>query len=477
MRKLNPQEHQLLVALESEISKRSLFEFFKLACVVLEPSTKWDFNWHFKYVADILQSEIERIIRGEEKTKDYVINLPFRSGKSMLISIITPVWGLIKDPTLNIICVSSTMELATKFSHKSKILIESEWFVERFSKIFELRADSKSKANFITNHGGSLTAFGITGSILGSGCDLMLLDDVQSPSDATPAGLKSVIEVYQDIIYSRLNNPSVGLRLILQQRVNINDISGYLMRTHPDKYKSITIPAILTEDLTPPGLVEHYVDGLFWGTRFNNKVLDDFRVTMRSTAYASQLLQRPTLEEGDMIKRSWFNIIKLSEVIKLNIKWNMIIDSAYTKNTINDPSGLMVVGKHNGDLYVRKMSQKWLQFNDLLGEIRELKTVYSIDRIYIETKASGISIKDELKRQFNYNVFPLTPLGDKIERVVSCQPQLESGRVWLVEDDWNENFLSECAAFPNGRDDQVDCLTYSINEFLKKSTEFHYSMT
>lgn len=37
--------------------------------MVLEPSTKWSFNWHIEYVCNILQEEVERIIRGDKKQK------------------------------------------------------------------------------------------------------------------------------------------------------------------------------------------------------------------------------------------------------------------------------------------------------------------------------------------------------------------------------------------------------------------------
>jgi predicted phage terminase large subunit-like protein len=185
--------------------------------------------------------------------------------------------------------------------------------------------------------------------------------------------------------------------------------------------------------------------------------------------FASQLMMRPTILEGDLIKRSWFKTIKLSEVQKLNIKWNLVIDSAYTTNTKNDPSALMIVGTNGSNLYIRKVIQRWLQFYQLIEEIKETQKVYNIKKIYIESKASGISIMQELKRQTNFNVFPLQPLGDKISRVISCQPKIESGRVFLVEDDYAEIFLNECSTFPNGRDDMVDCLSYSIQEFLNKS--------
>ena len=128
-------EKQLLLKLRTELYKRSYYEFFKAAALILEPSTQWEWNWHFKYIADTLQNELERIIAGGDKDKDYILNLPFRSGKSMILTIIFPAYVLMRDPTLSISCVSATQDLATKFSHKTKMLIESEWYQELFGHI------------------------------------------------------------------------------------------------------------------------------------------------------------------------------------------------------------------------------------------------------------------------------------------------------------------------------------------------------
>ena len=75
----------------------------------------------------------------------------------------------------------------------------------------------------------------------------------------------------------------------------------------------------------------------------------------------------------------------------------------------------------------------------------------------------------ELKRQNLFSIINLQPTGDKMSRIISSQPIMEQGRVVLVDDDWNEMFLSEMSSFPYGRDDLVDCLSYSIKELINKT--------
>jgi predicted phage terminase large subunit-like protein len=477
---------KLIHILEAEVCRRSLFEFFKMSAVVLQPQTEWSWNWHFKYISDLLQEEVERLLMGLPKDRDYVINLPFRSGKSTLISVIFPVWCWLKSPGINLMTVSATEALAVKFSHQSKMLIESKWFKNRFPDV-TLRPDSKSKGAFINTQGGRRESFGISSLVIGSGCNIMICDDLQSPSDVTPIGLKNTIESFQDVLYSRLDNPGIDFRVLLQQRVHENDISGYLTRTNPDKYFNIVLPVILTEDLQPKELIEYYTQKsspddpeptnqpkYFWPQRFNENVLADFRTSMRPNMYAGQLLQRPTLEEGEIIKRHWFKYIKLSELLHLaknGLQWNMVIDTAFTSNKKNDPTSIMIVTKVGNNLYIRNVYQRWLEFWELITNIQELQLEYNIKKIYIEEKGSGISIMQQLKQQTNFNIIPLTPGSkDKISRVNAITPVLEGGRVFLIEDQgWNDLLITECSTFPYGlHDDMVDCLTYSISEFLMK---------
>lgn len=450
---------------EGELARRSLYEFFKMAVPILYPAVKWDFNWHFKIVCDELQETTERMLRGEPKERDLIFNLPFRSGKSILINIIYPTWLWIKQPSLSVISVSATEALATRFSHQSKILIESPWFIERFKEI-KLRSDSKSKLDYLNDKGGRRTAFGINSSVIGSGCNIMILDDPQTPEDSTPTALRNTLTTYQDTLYSRLDDPDIGFRVLLQQRISEGDLTEELLTMNPDGYKNICIPARLSKDLNPPELIHYYDEqGLFWPDRFSDKVLLNFENTLRPNAYSSQLMQRPSPEEGNIIKRIHFQIEKIEYLNDKNIQWELIIDTAYTKDTRNDPSALMLVGRYENTMIIRKVWQVWKEFNDLLSFIKEISKTYNVRLIRIEKISSGILIFQELKRQTQIPILPLTPgTKDKLTRVQSILPQLESGRCVLIKDSWNTDFINECILFPYGKyDDKVDCLFYTMS--------------
>jgi predicted phage terminase large subunit-like protein len=478
MLKLSQKEKLILkLQIESELYRRSFYEFFKASVRILYPQVDWDFNWHFEYICDILQAETERIVERREKTKDIIINLPFRSGKSILCSQIYPVWCWLKDNSLAIMQVSHSETLAIKHSHASKMLVESEWFKARFPEI-ELRQDTHAKANYMTSGGGKRISFGVNSGIIGEGCSIQLIDDINNPQDSLSV-TASINEVYTDTLYSRLNNASIDIRIILQQRVAENDICGFLLNKNPNQYMHICIPAKITTNISPINLVEYYQDGLFWKKRFSEKVLLDYQSTLGSRAFYGQLMQKPQSEEGTLIKRNWIKTITLDELSQLigkqKVNWEVFVDSAYTKSTSNDATAIIVAAKINNSLYVLKAWNLWMEFPELILQLKTIRDQFDCRLIHIESKASGLSIIQQLRRD-GFNVAELKPKDkDKISRTNAVTPTIEGGRVYFVIDSWNEMVLQQLSGFPFGADDLVDVLVYAIDTLLNKQN-FSYGL-
>ena len=64
----------------------------------------------------------------------------------------------------------------------------------------------------------------------------------------------------------------------------------------------------------------------------------------------------------------------------------------------------------------------------------------------------------------------VNPQGGKIARAAAVSPLIEAGNVYLPHPDyapWVNDFVEECAAFPNGaHDDQVDAMTQALLRWL-----------
>jgi hypothetical protein len=78
--KLKQKQNQEKDKLKLEIRKKyriqlfeqSYYEFFKAAVKVLEPNTVWSFNWHHKYLCDLLQEEAYRIKSNVANSQDII---------------------------------------------------------------------------------------------------------------------------------------------------------------------------------------------------------------------------------------------------------------------------------------------------------------------------------------------------------------------------------------------------------------------
>ena len=121
--------------------------------------------------------------------------------------------------------------------------------------------------------------------------------------------------------------------------------------------------------------------------------------------------------------------------------------------------------------YLVNLFRDRLEFPDLKKKAIELYKSEKPDQVWIEDKASGISLIQELKRNTSIPLKEIKAVKDKIEYVNASAPVIESGRVRLpFEAPWVTEFLDECEDFPNGEfDDQVDAMSKFINEVKGKS--------
>lgn len=470
------QKKQLRLQVESEIYRRSFYEFFIAASHILYPNVEWQYPPFYKYICDLLQEAVENNINGIEKKHDFIFNLPFRAGKSILLSQIFPVWCWIKNPAMAIMQVSHSETLAIKHSHASKMLLESEWFLSLFPEL-TIRRDTSAKANFMNEAGGKRISFGIQSGIIGEGCNIQIIDDINNPADSQ-AVTQGINEIYTDTLYSRLNNPSIDFRIILQQRISATDICQYLLDTNPNKYFHVCLPVKVTNYISPVQAIDFYQDGLLWKDRFTEKVILDFQQTLGSRAFAGQLMQKPVAEEGGILKRTWFKKITKEEWQKLtdkqSIEWYGFVDTAYGGKQTNDATAIIIACKFNNQMYIIKVLNVWLEFPQLISKLKELQKQFNLRIIYVESKASGLSIIQQLRND-GFNVATLTADKDKIARANAIAPILEGGRITIIEDMWNEMFLSQIASFPFAHDDMVDAFVYGVDKLLSKES-FNYAL-
>ena len=469
----------LLSFCRSNIVEKLSF-FIPFAFRILNPSIPFIDNWHIHFISDIIQSEIIRITKRIPKKYDIIINVPPRSLKSIMANVAAPAWGWTVNPYLKWICSSHTKSLSTKHNLDCRRLIESNSYRAMFPEII-LSSDENQKTRFSNTMGGYKIATSVDSDsgATGDGADIILIDDPLNPRKAKSANERqNAIDHCTHVLPSRLNDPTIGVIIYIMQRLHEDDPVGYLLKTNPVKYYHVCIPAHYDEEKVKPSkLVKYYLDGLFFPSRFPEFVLRDLEATMTANEYAGQYEQNPSAKEGNIIKKRWFKFIDrvdfdklLSEQSKL-IEKTFTVDTAFTEKKENDASGILGGVLIDDNIYIYTGKKVRLGFPDLLKWLPTYvrNNLYDeFSTVRVEPKANGISLVQQLALITDLNItYTSIPLDSKEIRLNAISRIIEAGRVWVVNSDWTDEFISDIVGFPNRSDKEyVDCLWYIVEYFM-----------
>ena len=491
------QELTLLAQKRKLQCEASLYEFCKDAFEIIHAGKKLVPNWHIKLICDRLQEEAERMRDGRPRTRHLIFNIPPRSLKSEMITVFFSAWIWIHAPSVKFISSSYSAGLSIDHNVMARRVVESEWFRKNWGAGFALTTDVNTKSRYENDHDGSRECTSTGGTVTGKGGDIIVIDDPVNPKQAMSEKERREANDFFDLTLStRLNDPDHGLFIIVMQRLHEEDLCGHVLKKEPGKWERISIPAEAAGDVQPEALRKHYIDSLFFPARFSASHLSFLRIAMGSFGYSGQVLQSPTSENAGLIKRSYFRYYRLSDVIHVGAAnangtgnsaengqrvpvWNFTFDGAYTKNELNDPSSIFCWAGLDNDMYIREVASVWEELPELIKFIKDFvrRNGYtSQSRIWMEPAASGMSAAQVLKRTTNLNVIiDEMPQRDKVARVKSTLPFLESGRCLLPENAaWVEGFVHQCVAFPHSaHDDEVDCLTMAVGK-MTKVVKKHY---
>ena len=111
------------------------------------------------------------------------------------------------------------------------------------------------------------------------------------------------------------------------------------------------------------------------------------------------------------------------------------VDTAFKKTETADYSVAVVAGMDkNGDIYIVDIIRGKYDFPELKQMLVRLNTKWrgkGLRAMYIEDKASGQSILQELKRESGMSVIPYKVVHDKVARVNAILPLIEGGRIFI----------------------------------------------
>jgi len=432
-------------------------------------------NWHVEAIAH----HLERIRRRE--IQRLLITLPPRNLKSICASVAFPAFALGHDPTLRVVCASYSQELAAKHARDCRAVLESAWYKRIFPRT-RIDARKNAEGEFETTARGYRLSTSVGGTLTGRGGNLIIIDDPLKPSEAFSEVKRAAAnEWFDSTLASRLDRKTEDAIVIVMQRLHIDDLVAHVLGKGGD-WVQLNLPAVAEFDqtiATGRDSVYHRRAGeLLHPEREPMRVLDDLRASMGSLSYSAQYQQMPVPPGGALVQRSWFRTYRERPAPKQGDRIIQSWDTASKADKRNNYSVCTTWLVRENEFYLLDVLRDRLEFPELRRTAIAHAHRYKARRVLIEDASSGAALIQELRREQGVHQVAIRPSGDKIVRLESVSPVLESGRVLLPERaSWLGDFLAEILAFPGGtHDDQVDSLSQFLEWERTHKFQFHISV-
>lgn len=469
----------------------SLKAFMGGAWQQIEPLSPFIDGFHIDAIADHLEAVERREIR------TLVVNLPPRHLKSTLIGVFFPAWLWARRPSLKLMTGSYALPLATRDATKSRRIITSSWYTERFPAV-KLHRDQKEKTRYENTAGGGRYCFSTGGTVTGEGADVLIWDDPHKAMDvSSPNALETAVEFWRSTLPSRLNDPVNATKLVVMQRLAPNDITGEILKANDPDVVHLRLPA--RYDPARPTVTRWFRDPrtekgqLLWPERMNARAIRLMTKDMTPGTEQAQMDQDPTAGEGKLFPRKLWRVWTAA---KMPVCELIVVshDPAFEKTEDGSKFATIVWGvfKHQEEQAPRKFATaepEWHMipldgWSDRLSypeaKRRLIKTVddwtlegVPPDHVMIEAKAAGAPLLRELANAGIENLRAYNPGKlSKYQRAKLYSDIWVGGRVWVpgrkladgtrsseILAKHAEGIVAEMELFPSAGvpDDYVDC--------------------
>jgi len=412
-------------------------------------------------IVRVLQEAVDTYDRGESS---YVmINCPPRHGKSDLCSRRFGPWFFLDHPDDEIILTCYGQDLANDMSRDARKCMSEICTSYGYSL-----SDDRDRISSwgIQNHKGGMNAVGLGSSITGRGANCIVLDDfLRNRRDAESELVRNRgWDSFKNDLMTRL--APVHIVIILATRWHDDDIGGRIiesMEKDPSFPQFRVVKMQAQDDLTGEYLFPE---------RFPASWYEIYK-SHGSYLWDSLFQNTPTARHGNLFR---VDSIKIVDSLPSGLSFRRGWDLASTeRERIKDDPDFTVGAKTSFDsdkriVYVKDIvrCQAEAPERDSLMEATAIKDGGGVHQIIEQVagyKDTVTRIRSALRGKSIVDAY--RPEGDKVVRASPLEPIIDAGNFILERAEWNEAFISELRAFPNGgHDDQVDAVVISLGEEL-----------
>jgi len=478
------------LAIQREMNDRSLYEFLAWAWPELS-GQPFVGNWHIAYLCKHLEEVAFNVGNRINKKHDLLINVPPGSTKTILCSIVFPVWCWTKWFWMRFITASYSSVLALESAEYSRDLIRSMRFQELYPELF-LKLDKDTKSNYkimkkipskiSEKHfkiltGGNRYSTSVGGTLTGFHGDILIWDDPLNPQQAASEKELEIANRWIDqTLPTRKTNKAVSVTIGIMQRLHQDDPSGHLLEKAKDNLLHMCFPGEIRNYrhlLKPAECAKYYKDDLFDPNRMSWSVLMELEKDLGQYGFAGQIGQNPAPPGGGMFKIENFQmtseLYSPNEIVKTVRYWDKAGTAGAGAYTVGVKMSLM----RDGFFLIEDVKRgQWgaEQRERIIRATAEADGTHCHILVEQEPGSGGKeSAEGTIRNLPGYMVFADKPTGNKEFRADPLSVQINAGNFRMRNAVWNHDFIEEFTLFPNSTyKDQVDATSGAFNYLVAK---------
>jgi hypothetical protein len=298
---------------EAETMGRDLRLFIPAAWKIVEPNTFIP-NWHIDAIAEHLMAVRDGDIL------DLLVTMPPRHSKSLIISVLYPVWEWITRPSYRWVFASYAFNLSLRDSGKRRKILKSQWFLDRWGSKVSLLLDQDTKQRYENTKNGFMLASSVGGSNTGEGGERIVADDPHNVKKIESEDVRQdTVDWWNIVMSTRRNDITRSARIVVQQRTHEGDVAGDIIER--GGYVHLNLPTEFGFEgaercrtswtVKATGKVHVWSDPrqevgeLLNPARFDAIANDKAKLDLGDYQYAAQHGQNPTPPKGQIFQAQW----------------------------------------------------------------------------------------------------------------------------------------------------------------------------
>lgn len=461
-------EYQLLWEKQRRNAKRSHLAFMNHTWNQVDP---YVIGMHTREICSIIDDAINKFREGISSF--ILIEVPFRHGKSQIVSRDLPPHFLGEFPEREVMLMSYGEQLSNQFSKHSRKLIQSDLYKSIYPDITLDRYNKSVGEWAIDENTGKAQYSGLGGAKTGMGYHLGIADDLiknREQAESDPFRQK-IWESFKDDFLTR--RAPVSITICLWTPWHIDDVGGRIrkaMEEDPNfpRFQFYKFPAFSKD----------YPTGYLFPERFSPEWYETQKATLGSYSFSALMQCDPTPREGNQFKGKGIRIIEANEVPD-GLVWCRGWDLASTEKQLRKDDPDYTVGSLVGvylqptdlkNVFIPHVYVKDCKYGQWAAPKRNqiIRDTALLDGAGVRVAVEGFAgykdayeiVKSVLKgiRSVKKSNLP----GSKEAKASVLETPYEEGHIYFVRGPWNSFLESHFKKFPVGHDDGVDsvCVGY-----------------